>query len=297
MRGILNGNATYLPKPELSQEAKEFCVSGNVEVGVLIGKKGEVIEATAISGDELLRDSAVKAGRKAVFNQNLAASGADTKGIIVYNFDSTSKCLTVGIVNKRALRLPKPQTATLNLEIKKEEIVAVQIMVDMNGKVTNAKAINGDPMLRLICEIAARQATFSPTLINGPPITVKALLVYKFRPGGKIDTDVESNDKDSVGTPITLVEPPPPFCNCRFGEKPGVLVEAKVDEKGIVTEAKGLSGHPILRILSEKAALQSKFLPTNLKSKILIFYHFKSLGEGGADAVIDRIEIKQVVIN
>src|SRR5262245_46555534 len=81
--GIVNGKATYLPKPEYPPEAKEFCAGGKVEVKILINENGSVIEAKAISGDELLHDVSVKAVKKAKFSPtpDLAVK---VKGIVVY---------------------------------------------------------------------------------------------------------------------------------------------------------------------------------------------------------------------
>jgi hypothetical protein len=55
-RPIVNGKATKLPKPDYPQEAKASCANGKVEVEVLIGEDGNVIEAKAISGDRLLHN-------------------------------------------------------------------------------------------------------------------------------------------------------------------------------------------------------------------------------------------------
>ena len=291
--GIVNGKATSLPKPEYPPEAKDFCAGGKVEIKVLIGEKGDVLEAEAISGDELLRGVSVDAVRKAKFIP-VHSWPVKVKGIVVYNFDFLSpKCITVGIVNKKALNLPPPKVANLSPP-KKESIMAVRIIVDESGKVTQARAVFGHPLLRAACEAAARQAKFSPSFINGPPVKVRALLVYKFKPDGSVDTKVEQDDKTVIGTPVNLVEPPPPFCNCR-GLGGQVLVEAKIDEQGNVTEAKAVSGHPILKNISEKAALESKFLPTSVNAKIHINYNFDSR-DGGRTAKIKNIEIKQVEI-
>ncbi len=188
--GIVNGRATKLPKPNYPQEAKNSCAVGKVEVDVLIGEDGSVIEAKAISGDELLHASAVEAAKKAEFTTGHFA--IKIKGIVVYNFVSEQKCLDLDkIVNKKALSIPKPQVANLNspkhLQIKEEQIVTVQIVIDESGKVIYAKAISGHPMLRNFCEISARRAKFAPTLINPGPLKVKALLVYKFKPDGTIE--------------------------------------------------------------------------------------------------------------
>jgi len=297
---IVNGLAIELPEPDYPQEAKDFCAAGMVSVKVEIDEKGDVILSEAVAGDELLREPSVEAAKKAKFTiTKFSGKPVKVKGIIVYNFDSLApKCITAGIVNKKAQSLPKPQVPNLSqskhLRITEEQVVAVQIIVDINGKVTAAKARTGHPLLRSFCEYAARQAKFSPVWDVSSSIKIRALLVYKFKPDGTIDTNIESDDKTVIGTPINLVEPPPPFCNCR-GLGGSVLVQAKIDERGNVVEAKAFSGHPFLKNISEKAALESKFLPTDTKAKILISYNFDS-SDGGRTAKIKNIEIKEVKI-
>lgn len=190
---IVNGRASYLPKPVYPQKAAAFCVGGKVEVEVLIGEKGTVIEAKAISGDELLQDSAVEAAKKAKFAPLLINTPAvKTRGIIVYNFDSFVKCFDLAkVVNKNALSIPKPKVVNLNgskyLQIKDEQNVTVRIIIDDSGKVIYAKAVSGHSMLRGACETSARNAKFAPTLINTRPFRIKALLIYKFKPDGTIE--------------------------------------------------------------------------------------------------------------
>lgn len=297
--GIVNGKATYLPAPDYPKEAENACAGGKVEVEVLIDEESEtVISAKAISGDELLRDAAVEAAKKAKFRRTPDVMPVKVRGIIVYNFEPKVKCLTVGIVNKKAVNLPKPNTGNIihpkHLQIKKEEIVAILIVVNVEGNVIYTNALAGHPLLRAACENSARRTKFNPTLINGPPIKVKALLACKFQPDGTVETDIESDDKDVIGTPINSVKPQNVDCNCEFGGNSSVLVEAKIDEQGNVSEAKSVSGHPILKTVSEKAALNTKFLPTNIKAKILIKYNFESSGKWTAK--FSDIEIKKVEI-
>lgn len=295
--GIVNGKATYLPHPDYPQEAKDFCVSGTISVAVEINEKGNVISAKAILGDKLLRQAAVEAAKKAKFNNHGHFRVPVIKGIVIYNFVPEVKCLVVGIVNNKALSIPKPQIPNIghpkHLQIKEEQIVTVQIIIDESGKVVRARTISGHPLLRAACENSARQANFSPSFINGATIKISALLIYKFKPDGTIDTEIESKDKDIVGKPINLVKPPPPFCNCRFGGNSSVLVEAKVDEQGVVTQAKAYAGHPILKNISEKAALESKFLSTNTKFKVMIIYEFESFNNG-SEAKISNVFVKEV---
>lgn len=298
---IVNGKASNLVTPKYTEEARNACAAGVVEVLTFFHSgSGKIFAAKAISGNEILFDAA----EKAVLNSTLSPSNITGDNDvymlskIVYNFDSFSKCLTVGIVNDRTLSLPKPKVEHIiqpkHLQLTKEEIVAVQIVVDISGKVTHAKALTGHILLRPPCESAARQAKFSPTNYTGLPVRVKALLIYKIKPDGTVDIDVKRSDKTVVGTPINLIEPPMPFCNCRFGKNPNIAVEAKINEQGKVTEAKSWAGHPILKNLCEKAALESKFLPTDIEAKITIVYNFESLDEENQNVKLKNIEIKKV---
>lgn len=285
---IVNGRAINLPIPDYPKEAEDFCADGKVEVEILINKNGETTKAEAISGNELLFDAAVKAARKAKFQQYTDIAPIETKGIIVYNFVPKRKCISVGIVNMRAINLPKPQIANLNhprhFQIKIEEIVVVQIIVDISGNVTNANTILGHPLLRQGCEFAARQTKFSPTLVDGGlPFKVNALLAYKFKSDGTIDTQIERNDKDIIRTPINLLKPPSITCDCRFGANSNVMVIAEIDEKGKVVKAEGVSGHPLLKMASRKAALESKFLPLNVRIKMVIRYNFARTDKWAAE--------------
>jgi TonB family protein len=190
--GIINGRATFLPKPIYPQTARDFCAKGKVEVEVLVDEKGNVIEAKAISGDALLRESAVEAVKKAKFSQPMIDTPiVKTRGTIVYNFVADTKCVSGEIANKKAIYLPKPILSNVmggkHLQLKKDEIVKVEIIVDEAGKVTSARAISGHILLRAACENAARNAKFNPTNDMGR-IRIKAFLIYKIKPNGEVET-------------------------------------------------------------------------------------------------------------
>ena len=192
--GIVNGRATNLPKPIYSNEAKDFCASGQVKVEVLIGEDGNVVSAKAISGDELLRDSAVEAAKKAKFSPTPEIR-VKIKGIVVYNFVPERKCIYVGIVNKKALNIPVPSIHP-HIKIKQNTIIKVRVVIDMSGNVVRAKALETVyPFLRGAFEVAARSAKFSPTLINSPPILVNGIIVYRLKIDGTVETDIVEKNK------------------------------------------------------------------------------------------------------
>jgi outer membrane biosynthesis protein TonB len=184
---IVNGMASYLPKPIYPKDAEDFCAKGEVKVEVLIGKSRRVLSARAISGDEYLIQSAVLAAKKARFQQLMDVPSMKRRGILVYNFHAPRGCLnTELVVNKKALSIPKPFRPG-DLKINEEMSVIVQIVIDESGKVISARAISGHPMLRAACVHSATGARFNPTYIDPGPVKVSARLLYKFKPNGEIE--------------------------------------------------------------------------------------------------------------
>lgn len=85
--GVVNGNATSLPKPEYSAAAKAVGAQGRVDVQVTIDESGRVIAANAVNGHVMLRAAAEKAARSARFSPTyLSKVPVKVTGLIVYNF-------------------------------------------------------------------------------------------------------------------------------------------------------------------------------------------------------------------
>jgi protein TonB len=85
--GVINGRASYLPKPVYSAAAIAVQAKGKVDVQVLIDEEGKVVSAKAVSGHPLLRDAAVKAAQNARFTPTLLSRvPIKVTGVIVYNF-------------------------------------------------------------------------------------------------------------------------------------------------------------------------------------------------------------------
>lgn len=85
--GVINGEASYLPKPPYPAPAKAVGASGAVNVQVTIDESGNVISAKAAGGHPLLRKAAEDAARRARFSPTtLSKVPVKVTGIIVYNF-------------------------------------------------------------------------------------------------------------------------------------------------------------------------------------------------------------------
>jgi TonB family protein len=86
-KGVLNGSAISLPKPNYSALAKTAGAAGQVNVQVTIDETGRVIAATAVTGHIMLRPDAERAARAARFSPTyLSSVPVKVTGVITYNF-------------------------------------------------------------------------------------------------------------------------------------------------------------------------------------------------------------------
>lgn len=76
--------------------------------------------------------------------------------------------------------LPIPTYPAIAKAAHAQGAVTVQIVVDEEGNVIDAKAISGHPLLRAAAVQAARQAVFSPTILSGQPVKVSGVITYNF---------------------------------------------------------------------------------------------------------------------
>lgn len=85
-----------------------------------------------------------------------------------------------GVLNGKALALPQPAYPPLARAAHISGTVSVQVLIDEQGNVSSAHAVDGHPLLQSACVAAARQARFSPTLLEGEPVKVTGVIRYNF---------------------------------------------------------------------------------------------------------------------
>ena len=85
-----------------------------------------------------------------------------------------------GVLNGKALELPKPAYPLIARAAHASGAVLVQVLIDEEGNVVSAHAIEGHPLLQAAAVNAARQARFSPTLLEGEPVKVTGVIQYNF---------------------------------------------------------------------------------------------------------------------
>ena len=91
-----------------------------------------------------------------------------------------TKPVDVGDLNAKAVSLPKPTLSEEAKRVKATGKVSVRVMVDENGKVVSAQALNNVAVLREAAEAAARQAIFKPLVVGGITVRFSGILTYDF---------------------------------------------------------------------------------------------------------------------
>ena len=90
------------------------------------------------------------------------------------------KTISGGVLNSKAISLPKPSYPPVARAAKASGTVVVQVTVDENGNVVSAQAVSGHPLLQAAAIGAARSAKFSPTKLSGQPVKVSGVITYNF---------------------------------------------------------------------------------------------------------------------
>ena len=86
------------------------------------------------------------------------------------------------VLNGKALALPRPAYPAIARAAHASGTVTVQVLIDEQGNVIAAHAVDGHPLLQAAAAGAARQARFSPTFLEGEPVRVTGVIQYNFVP-------------------------------------------------------------------------------------------------------------------
>jgi Ca-activated chloride channel homolog len=85
-----------------------------------------------------------------------------------------------GVLNSKAISLPRPTYPAAAKSAGTSGKVVVEVTIDEDGKVVEARAVSGHPMLQQAAVQAARLAKFSPATLSGQPIRVTGTISYTF---------------------------------------------------------------------------------------------------------------------
>jgi hypothetical protein len=193
--GDLVGAELYVADAQYPPEAN--VESGNVTVGVQVSRKGIVVSAKALDGDESLRSAAEKAAKSSAFAPDkLQKRGSLIPGTIIYNFvktpgtthhddfgfsdeTPTEVVATAGgplLGAERKLEIP-PVPPKLHVG---KGSVTVVVRVNRSGRVVSWRPLNADSRLRAWTIKGARISTFDPAKLAGESDVV-GTITYRFQ--------------------------------------------------------------------------------------------------------------------
>jgi TonB family protein len=85
-----------------------------------------------------------------------------------------------GVETVHVLELPKPIYPRIAVAARPSGAVQVQVLIDTDGTVIAASAVDGHPLLWAAAVTAAKGARFLPTTHNGKPVKVTGIILYNF---------------------------------------------------------------------------------------------------------------------
>ncbi|HEY0407373.1 MAG TPA: TonB family protein [Pyrinomonadaceae bacterium] len=94
----------------------------------------------------------------------------------------TRQPISAGVLNGKAVSLPKPYFSNTAAAAKATGAVTVEITVDESGTVIAARALTGSPETRAVVVEAARQAKFRPVSLSGQPVRFRGVVSYQLGP-------------------------------------------------------------------------------------------------------------------
>jgi Gram-negative bacterial TonB protein C-terminal len=113
-------------------------------------------------------------------NESAATKQADPTHTAAGTEPGKRRPISGGVLNGKAISLPKPDYPVDAKAAGIEGVVVVQVTVDEQGIVVEARPVSGPVPLQQPSASAALLARFSPTLLMGEPVKVTGVIVYTF---------------------------------------------------------------------------------------------------------------------
>ncbi len=84
------------------------------------------------------------------------------------------------VLHGRAIHLATPTYPSIAHSAHAQGAVKVHVIIDCEGNVAAARAVDGNPLLRAAAEKAARESKFEPTTLDGKIVNVSGIIVFNF---------------------------------------------------------------------------------------------------------------------
>jgi TonB family protein len=167
-----SGNAAFVMSVQGSKASGQYEVNLTRSSSVWHLTRGVVRTA---SGETIVISEKSSESDEGNLNSNADNDNANESG-------PSGKPVSVGVLNGKAISLPKPAYPPIAKQAKASGTVVVQVTVNEEGDVISARAVSGHPLLQAVSVAAARNAKFSPTKLGGKPVKVSGVITYTFTP-------------------------------------------------------------------------------------------------------------------
>lgn len=189
--------------PVFPAEAKNFIYGETIRVTVNVDKDGKVTAANSLGPmspcsnlkDPIIKeiqDAAILAAKQSVF-QPILKDGTPVETGLTLTYRLRSKDVTPpssvdrkidhgGVINGKAISLPKPSYPDAAKKDHITGIVEVAVQIAEDGRIISAGVISGHPAFAEEAIKTACKARYSPTLFNGQPVKVMGAISYNFLP-------------------------------------------------------------------------------------------------------------------
>jgi len=88
--------------------------------------------------------------------------------------------ISKGVLQGKALVKARPEYSAIARQIKAQGPVQVLVLISEEGRVIEATAVEGHPVLRPLAVKAAREWVFQPTRLSDIPVKVQGILTFNF---------------------------------------------------------------------------------------------------------------------
>ncbi|HMT08685.1 MAG TPA: energy transducer TonB [Pyrinomonadaceae bacterium] len=187
-------------------EDRSAGIHGEIKVAVDVNEKGDVHRAVVYigpgwpCGEDLYTrvDKLLRSIEKSVANYKFSPATKDGKPVDAKlsltlkipspdpnagaAVDVKRKLVSAGVINGKALSLPRPAYPAAARAERASGLVSVKVLVNEQGETIWAQAISGHPLLMFAARDAACGSKFAPTLLQGNPVRISGVLTYNFVP-------------------------------------------------------------------------------------------------------------------
>jgi Ca-activated chloride channel family protein len=170
-------------------DAKTGSFSGGMS-SVGFGVGGNRSRSNSFAIDGVSENSVVTKSRSAEYGRNRKMNAGNAPPppspsatpVPSMNEEISRNPISGGVLNGKAISLPKPAYPAVARAASASGQVSVQVTIDERGRVISATALSGDPLLQAAAVAAARRASFTPTMLSGQPVKVTGVIAYNFDP-------------------------------------------------------------------------------------------------------------------